>query len=161
MAEKEYISREAALSAQNKSMNLSECRKRLERIPAADVRPKWISVDDALPELHDEEYLDEVTGEVIHYKESKPILIWLAKGGFMDIGVCEKSDSVDDFCYQGVPHTVTYWMPLPEPPKEEMSMNTCADCYWYSDITFHVCELEKEPTSADQEACPMFEQKEE
>ena len=42
-----------------------------------------------------------------------------------------------------------------------MSMNTCADCYWYSDITFHVCELEKEPTSADQEACPMFEQKEE
>jgi len=27
------------LSAQNKSMNLSECRKRLERIPAADVRP--------------------------------------------------------------------------------------------------------------------------
>ena len=41
----DYISREAALSAQNKSMNLSECRKRLERIPAADVRPvvrgKW------------------------------------------------------------------------------------------------------------------------
>ena len=42
----EYIEREAALSAQNKSMNLSECRKRLERIPAADVRPvvrgKWV-----------------------------------------------------------------------------------------------------------------------
>ena len=35
----EYISREAALQAQNKSMNLAECRKRLERIPAADVRP--------------------------------------------------------------------------------------------------------------------------
>lgn len=47
MAEKEYIEREAALSAQNKSMNLSECRKRLERIPAADVRPvkrgTWIA----------------------------------------------------------------------------------------------------------------------
>lgn len=39
MVEKEYIEREKALSAQNKSMNLSECRKRLERIPAADVRP--------------------------------------------------------------------------------------------------------------------------
>ena len=39
MAEKEYIEREAALSAQNKSMNLAEMRKRLERIPAADVRP--------------------------------------------------------------------------------------------------------------------------
>ena len=36
---RDYISREAALSAQNKSMNLSECRKRLERIPAADVVP--------------------------------------------------------------------------------------------------------------------------
>ena len=42
----EYIEREAALSSQNKSMNLSECRKRLESIPAADVRPvvrgKWL-----------------------------------------------------------------------------------------------------------------------
>ena len=41
----EYIEREAALFAQNKSMNLAEMRKRLERIPAADVRPvrrgKW------------------------------------------------------------------------------------------------------------------------
>lgn len=36
---KEYIEREAALSAQNKSMNLAECRKRLERLPAADVAP--------------------------------------------------------------------------------------------------------------------------
>ena len=35
----EYISREAALSAQNKSMNLAEMRERLKRIPAADVRP--------------------------------------------------------------------------------------------------------------------------
>lgn len=33
----EYIEREAALSAQNKSMNLAECRTRLERLPAADV----------------------------------------------------------------------------------------------------------------------------
>ena len=42
----EYIEREAALSSQNKSMNLFECRKRLESIPAADVRPvvrgKWL-----------------------------------------------------------------------------------------------------------------------
>lgn len=39
MASSDYISREAALSAQNKSMNLAECRKRLESIPAADVLP--------------------------------------------------------------------------------------------------------------------------
>lgn len=41
------------------------------------------------------------------------------------------------------------------------STKTCGDCYWYSDITVHVCEREKEPTSADQAACPMFEPKEE
>lgn len=34
----EYIEREKALSAQNKSMNLNEMRERLKRIPAADVR---------------------------------------------------------------------------------------------------------------------------
>ena len=44
----DYIKREDALQAQNKSMNLAECRKRLERIPVADVRPvvhaRWIGV---------------------------------------------------------------------------------------------------------------------
>lgn len=50
---------------------------------------------------------------------------------------------------------VAAWMPLPEPYKP-----TCGDCYWYSDITVHVCDREKEPTSEDQEACPMFEPKE-
>lgn len=45
----EYIKREDVLSAQNKSMNLAECRKRLERLPAADVAPikhgRWIKLD--------------------------------------------------------------------------------------------------------------------
>lgn len=45
----DFISREAALSAQNKSMNLNEMRERLKRIPAADVRPvvrgKWSRID--------------------------------------------------------------------------------------------------------------------
>lgn len=84
-----------------------------------DAQPRWIPANEQMPELHGEEYLDEVTGEVIRYKESNPILIWLENGGFMDIGIYEKSDAIDDFCYQGVPATVTYWMPLPEPPKEE------------------------------------------
>lgn len=38
---------------------------------------------------------------------------------------------------------------------------TCGDCYWYSDVTLHICEREKELTSEDQEACPMFDPKEE
>lgn len=47
---KEYIEREAALSAQNKSMNLAECRTRLERLPAADVVgvPEWMTKDELL-----------------------------------------------------------------------------------------------------------------
>lgn len=46
----DYISRKAALSAQNKSMNLAECRKRLERLPTADVvevrHGRWIDMGD-------------------------------------------------------------------------------------------------------------------
>lgn len=40
-------------------------------------------------------------------------------------------------------------------------MNTCGDCFWYSDITVHKCELENDPTSEDAEACSSFEPKEE
>ena len=42
-----------------------------------------------------------------------------------------------------------------------MSMKTCGECYWYSDITVRMCDREKEPTSEEQEACPLFEPKEE
>ena len=127
----DYISREYVLKCMGDSYKnagiSAEDKAKMTRwlknapvmlFPAADVRPRWISVKDALPELHNAEYLDEATGELIRYKESEPILIWLEKGGFMDIGIYEKSDAVDDFCYQGVPASVTYWMPLPEPPKE-------------------------------------------
>lgn len=131
---KEYIEREAAILAvcsarlpdktadgtpiANGKRSVVDCIQRIKAIPAVNKCLEWISVNDRLPELHDEEFLDEVTGESVRYKESKPVLIWLGKGGFMDIGIYEKSDAIDDFCYQGVQATVTYWMPLPEPPKE-------------------------------------------
>lgn len=99
-----------------RSCDICDVLDAVEDAPAADVG--WIPVVERLPELHDAEYLEEVTGELVRYKESMPVLIWLAKGGFMDIGIYEKSDAVDDFCYQGIPHTVTYWMPLPQPPEE-------------------------------------------
>lgn len=41
-----------------------------------------------------------------------------------------------------------------------MSMNTCGECYWYCDIAVRMCDREKEPTSEEQEACPLFEPKE-
>lgn len=53
----EYISRKDALSAQNKSMNLNEMRKRLERLPAADVRPVVLC---GVCELHGHCYAEDV-----------------------------------------------------------------------------------------------------
>ena len=101
----EYIEREAALSAQNKSMNLSECRKRLESIPAADVRPvKWIPVTERLPE--------DLTRVIVFCEDG------------VSYGLCEHLIAGDeevvewhDFLHY--PITPTHWMPLPEPPKEE------------------------------------------
>lgn len=112
----------ATMRRQCVEMSCGNCNTCVNR-KAADAigemsKPRWIPVTERLPELHDEEYLDEVTGEMVRYKASDPILIWLAKGGFMDIGMYERSDAVDDFCYQGVPHTVTYWASLPKPPEE-------------------------------------------
>jgi hypothetical protein len=46
---KEYIEREKALSAQNKSMNLNEMRERLKRIPAANVQPVVFCKNCAVP----------------------------------------------------------------------------------------------------------------
>lgn len=56
---KDYISREAALSAQNKSMNLAEMRERLKRIPAADVRSTEYC----------EECRDALLKTIDHYKQ--------------------------------------------------------------------------------------------
>ena len=37
----------------------------------------------------------------------------------------------------------------------------CRDCYYYSDTTVKMCDLEHEPTNPDIVACHMFEPKEE
>ena len=96
----EYIEREAALSAQNKSMNLSECRKRLESIPAADMRPvKWIPVTERLP--RDRQFVLVYCGDNKRIRPSDrfDVAILLGDSIFTSLGV-------------------THWMPLPEPPKE-------------------------------------------
>ena len=40
-------------------------------------------------------------------------------------------------------------------------MNTCGECYWYSDITVKKCDRENDPTTEDNKACSLFEPKEE
>lgn len=58
---------------------------------------KWISVKDRLPKPID---------NVLVYHEDGTIEIeWLYHAG--------------DFAYEGIYGTVTHWMPLPEPPKED------------------------------------------
>ena len=37
----------------------------------------------------------------------------------------------------------------------------CKDCYWFSSVTVQMCEREHEPTTADEEACSLFEEAEE
>lgn len=102
----DYISREAALSEQNKSMNLAEMRERLKRIPAADVRPKWINVEERLPE-QGKRYL------VVRYDE-------VTKTSFVDILWHDAHDLWWNRLYKNCgSFNVTHWMPLPEPPKEE------------------------------------------
>ena len=61
----DFISREEALSAQNKSMNLNEMRERLKRIPAADVRPVVRGkFEDAMQSCHDSPHVKcSVCGE--------------------------------------------------------------------------------------------------
>ena len=40
-----------------------------------------------------------------------------------------------------------------------MSNKKCKDCYWYSNITVECCDREDEPAKAENEACSLFEEK--
>lgn len=46
------------------------------------------------------------------------------------------------------------------PDNGYMNSNRCRDCYYYSDVTVKMCELEHEPANPDLIACHMFEPKE-
>ncbi len=71
----------------------------IEKAPAIDLSPKWISVKDRLPEMFTEVlvYTDRYGGrlEMAHIG----VQGWIQNGAIL------------------IP-TVTHWMPLPEPPKE-------------------------------------------
>ena len=65
---------------------------------AVDAIPRWISVEERLPE-----HMDDV-------------LVWV--GGLAEIGCHdENNDCWELYTYVG-DGTVTHWMPLPKPPKE-------------------------------------------
>jgi hypothetical protein len=47
------------------------------------------------------------------------------------------------------------------PDNGYLNTKRCRDCYYYSDVTVKMCELEHEPADPDLIACHMFEPKEE
>ena len=67
---------------------------------------KWISVKDALPEDWKEK-----GGDLINY------LVFMPEYG-VDVGNYAKP--VKTWLCMGIPCKVTHWMPLPEPPEEEV-----------------------------------------
>ena len=73
----------------------------LDVVLAADVGPKWISVKDKLPERY------------------KRVLVAF-KNGMVTISMrtFEQYTGVFDFLFESNYGPATYWMPLPEPPKE-------------------------------------------
>lgn len=69
--------------------------------------PKWISVEDRLPESHDEK------ADCFHVTDGE--FIWMAYYACKEwqFAQCTNSPYVIDWT------DITHWMPIPEPPKEE------------------------------------------
>lgn len=72
--------------------------KKIEAAPAVDAGPKWISVEDGLPEK---------SGDYLAFTE---------KGIFMVLSYSEihRAFNAYDWCENITPIRCTHWMPLPE-----------------------------------------------
>ena len=46
------------------------------------------------------------------------------------------------------------------PDNGYLNSRRCRDCYYYSDVTVKMCEMEHEPADPEMIACRMFEPKE-
>ena len=78
-------------------------------VPTIDpesLRPKWISVEDRLPEY------DQV---VLCYKDGRGVRIGKHMPATYADGVVAFKDLVRDYAFGA-----THWMPLPEPPNADM-----------------------------------------
>lgn len=75
----------------------------IENAPTIDAMPKWISVEERLPE------------------DEQDVLVCVNKNT-IDTGYCSfgYDPSVRNWwVYASMSNNVTHWMPLPEPPKED------------------------------------------
>lgn len=85
---------------------------------------EWISVEDRLPNLHDESF--ETDDEIIYYEISDPVLV-VYNYNDQIVAMYEKDKDEDEdgnYVFEGWMangdnlHSVTHWMPLPQLPKE-------------------------------------------
>ena len=89
----------------------------LNYAPTIDAASQWISVKERLPSdqspvlVYIDSYTDE-QGEEYFPHVGMSYYTYSAKGGFW----CGTDGNV--YGAIGIIHTPTYWMPLPEPPKE-------------------------------------------
>lgn len=106
---RDYISREATYQSLTEYYHHttegmhSALREAINRVPAADVRPCWIPVTERLPE-HDKNVL-------ICYE-------WTGRSRtvYREVGIASIEELERDPTEMFRP---LYWMPLPQPPKEE------------------------------------------
>lgn len=96
-----------SLNSNEKCANLlPDAADAIEELLAAV--PTWISVEDVLPD----EWREVLTYSPIHSDEKNPHMIQLCWYiGFGKWRECQYGEIVEI--------TITHWMPLPEPPKED------------------------------------------
>lgn len=99
----DLISRRALLEAMPKHDTLFsfDVRRVIRDAPAVDAIPRWISVEERLPDKGNV-VLAMWKGEIAFARYTPHRLGWY--------NLASQYDS---------PNAVTHWMPLPEPPKEE------------------------------------------
>lgn len=83
-------------------------KREIERMIVAG-KPRWIPVEESLPDDNTPVLVVNDDGKVIVAKHEKDIFGWYLKYSEYDFDVW-------DACENGA---ITHWMPLPEPPKED------------------------------------------
>ena len=98
------IMREAAARIANQRTHIAALQQEIEKLRGQV--PRWIPVDERLPEV----WRNDETAELVNY------MIYSPDFG-VDIG--NYHAKAKKWLCMALPCTVTHWMPLPEPPEVE------------------------------------------